>query len=47
LIDNQAEAYLIVNDSVLDKRYAQAMELVKRQYRGNVHGLVQGIGIVN
>lgn len=47
LIDNQAEAYLIVDDSVLDKRYAQAMELVKRQYSGNVHGLVQGIGIVN
>ena len=47
LIDNQAEAYLIVDDSVLDKRHAQAMELVKRQYSGNVHGLVRGIGVVN
>ena len=47
LIDNQGEAYLIVDDSVVDKRHSQVMELVKRQYSGNVHGLVQGIGIVN
>ncbi len=47
LIDNQQEAYLIIDDSVLDKRYSQAIELVKRQYSGNVHGLVRGIGIVN
>lgn len=47
LIDNQAEAYLIVDDSVLDKRHSRVMELVKRQYSGNVHDLVQGIGIVN
>lgn len=47
IIDNQGEAHLIINDSVLDKRHSQVMELVKRQYSGNVHGLVQGIGIVN
>jgi SRSO17 transposase len=47
LIDNQRDTYLIIDDSVLDKRHSQVMELVKRQYSGNVHGLVQGIGIVN
>lgn len=47
LISNKEEAYLIVDDSVLDKRHARVMELLKRQYSGNVHGLVQGIGIVN
>jgi len=36
-----------VNDSVQDKRYSRSIELVKRQYSGNVHGLVRGIGIVN
>lgn len=47
LIDHQEEASLILDDSVLDKRYAQAIELVKRQYSGNVHCLVQGIGIIH
>src|SRR5215510_7660672 len=48
LIVNSAEAYLIVDDSVQDKRYySRFIELVKRQYSGAVHGLVRGIGIVN
>jgi len=47
LINNQSDAYLIIDDSVQDKRHSHVMELVKRQYSGNVHGLVKGIGIVN
>ena len=47
LINNSREAYLILDDSVQDKRYSKKIELVKRQYSGNVHGLVKGIGIVN
>jgi len=47
LINNQPGGYLIVDDSVQDKRYSQVMELVKHQYSGNEHGLVKGIGIVN
>ena len=46
-IENSEAAFLIVDDSVQDKRYAQAIELVKRQYSGNEHGLVKGIGLVN
>lgn len=47
LIDDSPDAFLIVHDSVQDKRYARTIELVKRQYRGNEHGLVAGIGVVN
>lgn len=47
LINDGPEAYLIVDDSVQDKRHSHVMEMVKRQYSGNVHGLVKGIGIVN
>jgi hypothetical protein len=47
LINDQPGGYLIVDDSVQDKRHSQVMELVKRQYSGNEHGLVKGIGIVN
>ena len=47
LINNSHEAYLILDDSVQDKSHSQKIEMVKRQYSGNVHGLVKGIGIVN
>ena len=47
LINNSSEAYLVVDDSVQDKSYSQKIEMVKRQYSGNAHGLVKGIGIVN
>lgn len=47
LINNSNEAYLILDDSVQDKSYSEKIEMVKRQYSGNAHGLVKGIGIVN
>lgn len=39
--------FLLVDDSVQDKSYSRFIELVKRQYSGNVGGLVRGIGLVN
>ncbi|MFP4440523.1 MAG: transposase, partial [Chloroflexaceae bacterium] len=39
--------YLILDDSVQDKRYSRKMDLVKRQYSGTERGLVRGIGVVN
>lgn len=47
LIDDGPEAYLIIDDSVQDKRYATKIELVYRQYSGAAHGVVEGIGVVN
>lgn len=46
-IDDSEEAFLLVDDSVQNKQYSNAIELVKRQYSGNEHGLVKGIGLVN
>lgn len=46
-IVDSAEACLILDDSVQDKRYSRFIELVKRQYSGAVGGLVRGIGVVN
>jgi hypothetical protein len=46
LLDSE-EAYLILDDSVQDKRYSTKIELTKRQYSGAEHGLVRGIGVVN
>jgi hypothetical protein len=47
LITDSPEAFLLVDDSVQDKRYSHFIDLVKRQYSGAEHGLVRGIGIVN
>jgi hypothetical protein len=47
LISDSSEAFLIVDDSVQDKRYSRFIELVKLQYSGAEHGLIRGIGIVN
>ena len=47
LIADADTAYLIIDDSVQAKKYARKIELVKRQYSGNEHGLVNGIGVVN
>jgi hypothetical protein len=47
LIEDTPDAYLIIDDSVQDKRYARKMDLVKRQYSGAERGLVCGIGVVN
>ena len=47
LIEDRPEAFLLVDDSVQDKRYSRFIELVKRQYSGAEHGLVRGIGVVN
>jgi hypothetical protein len=46
-IDDSEEAFLLVDDSVQNKKYSNAIEAVKLQYSGNEHGLVKGIGLVN
>lgn len=42
-----ANAYLIFDDTVIDKSYCFEIEGVRRQYSGNAHGVSKGIGIVN
>jgi hypothetical protein len=38
--------YVIFDDTVLDKSYAHAIELVRRQWSGNAHAVIKGIGVV-
>lgn len=47
LIEINAHAYLVFDDTVLDKRYATEIETSQRQYSGNQHGVIQGIGVIN
>lgn len=47
LLADSPEAFLLVDDSVQDKRYSRFIELAKRQYSGATHGMVTGIGLIN
>jgi hypothetical protein len=42
LTQDNSEAFMLVDDSVQDKRYSQFIELVKLHYSGAEHGLVRG-----
>jgi hypothetical protein len=39
-------AYIAIDDTVLDKRYSRKMDCVLRQYSGNAHQVIKGIGVV-
>lgn len=40
------QGYLAFDDTVLDHNSSFKIELVRRQYSGNAHGLIKGIGVV-
>jgi len=44
---SDTEAYLIFDDTVISKKYGYKIEIALRQYSGNEHQVVHGIGIVN
>ena len=39
--------YLLFDDTIIDKNFSQDIEGVRRQYSGNAHGIVKGIGVIN
>jgi hypothetical protein len=41
-----AEGYLVFDDTVIDKNYSFKVDLVRRQYSGNAHGIIKGVGVV-
>jgi DDE superfamily endonuclease len=47
LIQSHHQGYIIFDDTVLDKRSSQDIELSRKQYSGNEHRVVKGIGLVN
>ena len=46
VIQVSEQAYIIFDDTVLDKRYSKHIELSRRQYSGNEHRVVRGIGLL-
>lgn len=46
-LEQVSSGFILFDDTVLDKDYSFAIEGVKKQYSGNAHGLIKGIGLVN
>ncbi len=38
--------FIVFDDTVLDKSFSHKIELVRRQYSGNAHSVIKGIGVV-
>jgi hypothetical protein len=41
-----AYGFIVFDDTVIDKSFSRQIELVRRQYSGNAHGIIKGIGVV-
>jgi Archaeal putative transposase ISC1217 len=46
-IEDSPDAFILVADSVQDKRYSRFIELVRAHYSGNEQRVSKGIGVVN
>jgi len=46
-IEECPNGFLVFDDSILDKNHSRNIELVRKQYSGNAHGLINGIGMIN
>ena len=40
-------SYVLFDDTVLDKRYSASIDLARRQYSGNEHRVIRGIGLIS
>lgn len=45
-VEQTLEGFLVFDDTVIDKNFSQAIELVRKQYSGNAHEVIKGIGVV-
>jgi hypothetical protein len=41
------DGYIIFDDTVIDKNYSHKIGMVRRQYSGNAHGIIRGLGVVS
>jgi hypothetical protein len=47
VVEPNGNGYIIFDDSILHERYSEEIEMVRRQYSGNEHGILKGIGVVS
>jgi hypothetical protein len=47
LLQPSENGYILFDDTVLDKRHSASIELSRRQYSGNEHRVIRGIGLIS
>jgi len=47
LLQPSDDGYLLFDDTVLDKRHSASIELTRRQYSGNEHRVIRGVGLIS
>ena len=47
LLETCKNACILFDHTVLDKRYSASIELTRRQYSGNEHRIIRGIGLIS
>ena len=47
LITPDDDGCIIFDDTIIDKDFSHKIQMVRRQYSGNAHGIIKGIGMVN
>ena len=45
-IISSRNGYILFDDTIVDKNFSHSIEGVRRQYSGNSHGIIKGIGVV-
>lgn len=45
-VEQTADGYRVFDDTVVDKNFSFKMELVRRQWSGDAHGIIKGVGVV-
>jgi Transposase DDE domain len=45
-VEQITEGYLVFDDTVVDKNFSFKMDLVRRQWSGDAHGVIKGVGVV-
>ncbi len=45
-VEQSAKGYLVFDDTIVDKNFSFKMDLVQRQWSGDAHGIIKGVGVV-
>lgn len=45
-VEQTASGYLVFDDTIVDKNFSFKMDLVRRQWSGDAHGVIKGVGVV-
>ena len=45
-VEQTPKGYIVFDDTIVDKNFSFKMDLVQRQWSGDAHGIIKGVGVV-